>query len=683
MKNLTPIQKSPFCCYVAKVIPLVFDESMSYYETLCALKSYLENTVIPAVNEDKEAINEIQELVAELQEYITTYFENLDVQEEVNNKLDEMAQDGTLDEILNNYVNTTRVIGTTSSMLEDTTLVNGEKVRTLGYYSINDGGGAEFIVTNTASVNEYQLELENDLYATMIIKDDTIDFRQLGAKAGDNTFDNKDILLVYVSICNTMGKTLKLIMSEGEWYFSPTHICRIGGVNIQGISGFPARGYMGAKICPINSTQDYIWKFGGVADMNNTQLSYTATNTSNVLKNLTFSTGSNKVTYGCLVLEYANYGVYEDIYFNTIIGTGLYIRSSWENYFSRVNFRSMSDFSKPSLYFATARTIEDVSANISASSFDNLMFENCCGNLIVSDIASNLVNNQFNEINVENSYNALLSGEAKYNVTQGTDLTTMTPLYVFYGVGLDNTFGTINYTGLTARENYWNSVDNVNYYFQGIFGMPNATGTTEGNIFNNVIDNIFLRRDCTILTTNTIFTNGFKFSCANIVSSAHITKRFELNSGAGQINVLNFTDRVTATNSVNTHTHMLNSIELYKYGINGTIYNDETALNDLGLVLKKSSSSTTILTKLYFPYEYSETTKRQFNIRVKGTGSFTLRGLVDGENDNKVYNLVSSEDWQTITVDMNYDLYSPITIITGSADIEFDTLTYSGEASIA
>lgn len=104
MEKLTPIQKSPFCCYVAKTIPLAFDESLSYYECCAALKAYLQNIIIPAINEDKEAINGIQTLVAELQEYVDNYFENLDVQDEIDHKLDEMVEDGTLEQIIGDYL---------------------------------------------------------------------------------------------------------------------------------------------------------------------------------------------------------------------------------------------------------------------------------------------------------------------------------------------------------------------------------------------------------------------------------------------------------------------------------------------------------------------------------------------------------------------------------------------------
>ena len=90
-----------FTNYIFKAIPLAFDESMSYYETLCGLLNYLKNVIIPTVNNNADAVSELQNLYIELKEYVDNYFKNLDVQEEINNKLDEMVEDGTFDKIIN------------------------------------------------------------------------------------------------------------------------------------------------------------------------------------------------------------------------------------------------------------------------------------------------------------------------------------------------------------------------------------------------------------------------------------------------------------------------------------------------------------------------------------------------------------------------------------------------------
>lgn len=93
-----------FSFFCQKVIPLAFDESMSYLETIYAFQYFLNNTVLPTVNNNADAVTELQGLYEELNAYVTNYFDNLDVQEEINNKLDAMSQSGELTNLIKAYV---------------------------------------------------------------------------------------------------------------------------------------------------------------------------------------------------------------------------------------------------------------------------------------------------------------------------------------------------------------------------------------------------------------------------------------------------------------------------------------------------------------------------------------------------------------------------------------------------
>lgn len=97
-KYLTPFKR--FCMTIGE-LPTSYLETMTYYEMLVWFIKYLSDTVIPAINNNSDALKEVQDLMMELQNYVNNYFENLDVQEEINNKLDTMTADGTIDEILN------------------------------------------------------------------------------------------------------------------------------------------------------------------------------------------------------------------------------------------------------------------------------------------------------------------------------------------------------------------------------------------------------------------------------------------------------------------------------------------------------------------------------------------------------------------------------------------------------
>lgn len=110
IESLRPFQR--FCCTIGE-IPSSYKISLTYEEQLLWLCDYLENTVIPAINNNAVALKEVQDLFVKLKNYVDHYFDNLDVQSEINNKLDKMAEDGTLENILNNFIlkNDTILIG--------------------------------------------------------------------------------------------------------------------------------------------------------------------------------------------------------------------------------------------------------------------------------------------------------------------------------------------------------------------------------------------------------------------------------------------------------------------------------------------------------------------------------------------------------------------------------------------
>lgn len=110
-----------FRFWCQKVLPLVYDDSISYYELLNKMVVYLNNviqdfntvaenfdnlddafdTLQGSYNDTKNAMLSAYE---QLQSYVNNYFDNLDVQEEINNKLDQMAEDGSLSELLEPFI---------------------------------------------------------------------------------------------------------------------------------------------------------------------------------------------------------------------------------------------------------------------------------------------------------------------------------------------------------------------------------------------------------------------------------------------------------------------------------------------------------------------------------------------------------------------------------------------------
>ena len=157
MENVEKIKPTGlFTNYIYKTIPLAFDESMSYYETLCGLLSYLRDTVIPAVDNNANAIIEVQTKIIELQDYVDHYFDNLDVQEEINNKLDEMAEQGTLTDIIAQYLQLAGVLAydTKTAMKSAENLANGSICKTLGNTSYKDGQGNFYKVREVINTDD-------------------------------------------------------------------------------------------------------------------------------------------------------------------------------------------------------------------------------------------------------------------------------------------------------------------------------------------------------------------------------------------------------------------------------------------------------------------------------------------------------------------------------------------------
>ena len=97
------IDLKPFKFWCQKVLPLVYDDSLSYYELLCKVVDYLNKTIenVETLHSDVTNLHTDYE---KLQSYVNNYFSSLDVQEEINNKLDDMVNNGELDILFSKYI---------------------------------------------------------------------------------------------------------------------------------------------------------------------------------------------------------------------------------------------------------------------------------------------------------------------------------------------------------------------------------------------------------------------------------------------------------------------------------------------------------------------------------------------------------------------------------------------------
>lgn len=226
----------PFVKFVASAVPMVFDNSLSYYEALCALWKWLQDDVIDVINNNASVtelwrqelttfendltddFNDLSDAFDQLHEYVDTYFDNLDVQEEINNKLDQMVEDGVLQEIITTYLqsNVAWTFDTVADMKNSTNLVNGSYAQTLGFHSINDGGGAIYKITNSGTANEMDVIAVGSLFANLCHVSN-INIKQFGAH-GDGVTDDTDEIgaaLAYAKLYN-----LPVFVPAGEYLVS-------------------------------------------------------------------------------------------------------------------------------------------------------------------------------------------------------------------------------------------------------------------------------------------------------------------------------------------------------------------------------------------------------------------------------------------------------------------------------
>lgn len=105
--NFTPTlhtykMQGAFRYWVQKVLPLVYDDSLSYYELLNKVVDYL-NKMMEDENNLIEDVTSLRNAFVDLQYYVNEYFENLDLSEEVEQKVNELLDSGALQEMVDNY----------------------------------------------------------------------------------------------------------------------------------------------------------------------------------------------------------------------------------------------------------------------------------------------------------------------------------------------------------------------------------------------------------------------------------------------------------------------------------------------------------------------------------------------------------------------------------------------------
>ena len=176
--RLEPRAFTRFCMSIGAV-PSSYIAGLTIEEQLLWFCSYLEKEVIPVVNNNAEAVTELQNLYVQLKDYVDNYFDNLDVQEEINNKLDDMAESGELADIIAEYLQLAGIFAydTKADMKAAENLDEGSICKTLGNLTYSDGQGAFYRVRealntdviddeNIIALHDPELVAEKILYSS-------------------------------------------------------------------------------------------------------------------------------------------------------------------------------------------------------------------------------------------------------------------------------------------------------------------------------------------------------------------------------------------------------------------------------------------------------------------------------------------------------------------------------------
>ena len=251
--KVIPLKK---ICMTIGELPTSYLETMTYYEMLVWFIEYLKNNIIPTINNNASAVQEVQNVVMELQnyineykdsidsdveeleEYMNNYFENLDVQEEINNKLDQMLEDGVLEQIIEQFLQSTALwcFDNVADMKLAQNLVNGSKCKTLGFNAYNDGGGAFYkirTITNDDIVDEITIiSLYDNLLIAELISEQTMNTKQFNIN--ETNTDSTDKLQKAINYCITNKCKLNILSNINISQLKSNILTINGNINIDG-----------------------------------------------------------------------------------------------------------------------------------------------------------------------------------------------------------------------------------------------------------------------------------------------------------------------------------------------------------------------------------------------------------------------------------------------------------------
>jgi len=365
-------------------------------------------------------------------------------------------------------------------------------VKTLGYYNALDGGGATYLITNSNSLtfeadDSFVIDLDSGLKAKMVIENNTVNIKQLGARCQDKLnikYDIKDYIQRYLNFLNSELYHIKLYIPSGVWYCSECDMSRAKGFDIYGDKGLIQEYPNCTVISSFKDSQSYILSLGnGIKPVYNWHLDgitfstndYLYDNeTKGFLPNLTKSLSDS-----ALILWYACFGLSEEIEFDGIVGRCMRIRSCWENFFEIININNVS--SDAAIVFDTIDTSLNAAANCTDSEFKTLRFERITGDCISFENNCQASGIHFGNINFEPSKHEIPSNTYYDDVSKFSGQSKA--LFTFkdgVSISIDN----IQCNNLSYR---YYSRNSINYIYDTIFEISTINGEVAVNLSKLIV----------------------------------------------------------------------------------------------------------------------------------------------------------------------------------------------------
>jgi len=496
----------PFKGWVLENFPFIeadFD-AITNYELISKVVEYL-NQVISNENLTEEKMLELITAYNNLKNYVDEYFTNLDVQEEINTKLDQMAQDGSLTNLIKEYVDPlinaqnveiadiraevesatsgSPLVASSTSEMTDTSRVYVNTTNGNWYYHDGDswevGGVYQASVDSTTSSNNEQ-KINNS------IKDIFLPYTEK-KPTYYNQYSPNELTLYhdggYINADGTITsgsryQVRKIDLDDADiGYTFASNIAKIGAIQ------FADNSFEGFSGSYNNQVLNYRWQINGDKKIKTLYFNFDTTGEQGLTDLKIYRCRGNNDDK-ILINQYDNVVIYREIINNNIISSDSY---HYKDYVvSRINVYPNYDY-----YYVNNSVTSVYGCKYGAD-------DSYLGNLTVTNLGNGLykynLSDDVSYIKVNASYKDFLYRVPKTKKQEFSFHTNVKKPYLFNGKTATFFGDSITYgSGATDNDHKWvtkfaNKVGLIatNY---GISGSTLTVGTSEYASINTTIKN--------------------------------------------------------------------------------------------------------------------------------------------------------------------------------------------------